>query len=62
MRNVEIIYLIIVAVPLYFFADWLLRRIEQAKGRTLEHRTLVFFLLLLGLTLVAFHFIGRLTG
>ena len=58
----ELIYLIIVAVPLYLFADWLLRRIERAMGRTLEHRTLIFFLLLLGLTLVAFHFIGRLTG
>ncbi len=62
MRNVEIIYPLLVAAPLYCLADWLPRRIEQAKGRTLEHRTLVFFLLLLGLTLVAFHFIGRLTG
>lgn len=58
----EIIYLIIVAVPLYLFADWILRRIEQTKGRTLEHRTLVFFFILLGLTLVAFSVIGRLTS
>ncbi len=58
----EIIYLIIVAVPLYLFADWILRRFERAMGRTLEHRTLVFFFILLVLTLVAFGLIGRLTG
>ena len=39
---------------LYLAADWLLERIETRRGERLEHRTLVFFGILLGLALATF--------
>ncbi|NJN40000.1 MAG: hypothetical protein HC807_02830 [Gammaproteobacteria bacterium] len=40
------IYYTLVGVILYLAADWILRRLEARAGRILEHRSLVFFLLL----------------
>jgi hypothetical protein len=34
----EIVYFTVVAIGLYFVSDWLLRRIETARGELLEHR------------------------
>jgi len=56
----DAVYFFLVAILLYFAADWALRRIEAALGRTLEHRMLVFFVLLLTLALVSFALIRRL--
>jgi hypothetical protein len=56
---VDAVYFFLVAILLYFAADWALRRIESALGRTLEYRTLVFFVLLLTLALVSFALIRR---
>ena len=56
----DAVYFFLVAILLYFAADWALRRIETALGRTLEHRMLVFFVLLLTLALVSFALIRRL--
>jgi hypothetical protein len=50
----EIILFLAVAIGLYFVADRLLDRIEVARGARLEHRTLVFFGILLALALITF--------
>ena len=48
------IYFTIAAIVLYLSADWLLDRIERHRGERLEHRTLIFFGILLGLALATF--------
>ncbi len=58
----EAIYFTLTAVALYFAADWILNRIEIAAGRRFEHRTLIFFAILLSMALVSFSLIDRLTG
>ena len=56
------VYFTIVAIILYFAADWLLERMEISAGKRLEHRSLIFFAILLTLALSSFtliqHFIG----
>ena len=58
----EIIYFTLVAIFLYVAADWILNRIEVAAGRRLEHRSLVFFALLLTMALTSFAIIRHLTS
>ena len=48
------IYFTLTGILLYLVADWLLERIELHRGERLEHRTLLFFGILLGLALVTF--------
>jgi hypothetical protein len=60
MPAMDAVYFFLVAILLYFVADWALRRIESAAGRTLKYRSLVFFALLLGLALASFAIIRRL--
>jgi len=55
----ELLVFVVVALALYFVADRLLERIEVAKGHRLEHRTLVFFAILLVLALVSFSVLER---
>jgi hypothetical protein len=56
------VYFTIVAIILYFAADWLLERMEIAAGKRLEHRSLIFFVILLTLAVSSFsliqHFIS----
>ena len=56
----EAVYYTITGVVLYLLADWILRVIEARAGRVFEHRTLVFFVLLLAMALVTFAVIRRL--
>ncbi len=58
----SVVYFTIVAIILYFAADWLLERIEIAAGRRLEHRSLIFFVILLTLALTSFSLIQYYTG
>jgi hypothetical protein len=59
----EIVWFTIVAIGLYFFADWLLDRIERVRGRRFaENRPLVFFAIILPLALASFWMIDRLLG
>jgi hypothetical protein len=58
----EIVYFTLVGIVLYLASDWALDRIEIAAGRRLEHRTLIFFALLLTLALVSFSLIRWYTG
>jgi hypothetical protein len=50
----EAVYFTLVAIGLYFFADWLLNRIERARGARFDNRSLIFFAIILLLALVSF--------
>jgi hypothetical protein len=54
----EIVYFTLVAIGLYFAADWVLDRIETARGRRFENRSVIFFVIMLALTLTAFQLIS----
>lgn len=58
----DIVYFTLVGIVLYLVSDWVLERIEIAAGRRLEHRTLIFFALLLTLAFVSFSLIRWYTG
>lgn len=58
----SIVYFTLAAILLYFFSDWLLERIEQAAGKRLEHRSLVFFAILLTLAISSFSLIQNYTA
>ena len=56
---VETIYFIIVGVALYFGADWVLNRIERARGERFANRDAIYFIIILVLAMVTFYFINR---
>ena len=56
------IYFTVVAIVLYFVSDWLLERVEVAAGKRFEHRSLIFFVILLTLALITFSIIQQQTG
>ncbi len=56
----EIVYYTLTGIALYFVSDWLLERIEQARGKRFENRSVIFFAIILVLALVSFQVIGRL--
>ncbi len=58
----SIVYFTLVAIVLYVLADWLLVRVEIATGRRLEHRSLIFFVILLTLALSSFSLIRHYAG
>ena len=58
----ELIAFGVAAVSLYFFSDWVLRRIEAVAGRRFEQRSLIFFAILLTSTLITFSVIRTLTS
>ena len=58
----SIVYFTLVAIVLYLVADWLLERLEVAMGRRLEHRSLVFFAILMTLALTSFSLIQHYAG
>jgi hypothetical protein len=58
----ETVYFTLAAIALYFVSDRILERIEIARGARLEHRSLVFFGILLGLALIGFATIRQFSG
>ena len=56
----ELIAFTLTGIVLYFFSDWLLDRIEQARGARFENRSIIFFAIILVLALVSFQVISRL--
>jgi len=58
----DIILFTAVAIFLYLAADWVLNRIENKVGRRLEHRSLIFFAILLVMAITTFALIQRSTG
>jgi hypothetical protein len=59
---VSAIYFTAVAVLLYLASDWILNRIEVRAGKRLEHRSLLFFAILLVLAVTTFSLIQVYTG
>ena len=56
----DLVYFTIVAIGLYVGADWLLERIERARGQRFEHRQVAFFAIILPAALLAFWLVRRL--
>lgn len=56
----EVLAFIVVAGALYLGADWALDRVERARGAHFEHRSVIFFAMLLTLALVSFSVLERL--
>lgn len=50
----EIVYFTIAAIALYIVSDRILDRVEVARGTRFEHRSLIFFAILLVLALASF--------
>jgi hypothetical protein len=59
---VEVILFTAVAAALYFAADRLLLLLESRAGRRFEHRSLLFFAMLLALAVVTFRAIQKFWG
>ena len=55
----DIVYFTLVAIGLYFAADWLLDYIERARGKSFENRQVAFFAIILPLALVTFWLLRR---
>ena len=58
----SIVYFTLVAILLYLVSDWILNRLEVAAGKRFEHRSLIFFCILLTLALTSFALIQSYTG
>lgn len=56
----DIIYFTLVAAGLYLFSNWLLNRIEGARGKRFEQRSLIFFAIIMTLALITFQLINLL--
>ncbi len=56
----EILLFTLVAVALYFTADWALRAIEERRGAPFKNRQIIYFVIILTLALISFEVIGRL--
>lgn len=50
----DVVYFTVIAVGLYFIADAMLDRIEHARGARFENRGLVFFGIILVLSVLTF--------
>lgn len=57
----SILYFTLAAAFLYLLSDWILDRVEVTAGRRLQHRSLVFFSILLTLAMTSFALISYLT-
>lgn len=57
----QALYFTAAAIALYVLSDWILQRAEERAGRRFEHRSLLFFAILLPLALAAFAIIRWLT-
>ena len=51
---VELVAYTLAGIILYFGSDWILQQMENAAGRKFENRNLVFFAIILILTLSSF--------
>ena len=58
----SIVYFTLAAAALYLLSDWILERVEVTAGRRFQHRSLVFFSILLTLAMTSFALISHLTG
>jgi len=56
------VYFTLAAIVLYIVSDRVLDLLERRAGRRFENRSLIFFGLLLGLSLVTFAVVRRFVG
>jgi len=49
----------VAAILLYLLSDWILNQIESKRGKRFEHRSLIFFAIILVLALSSFSLIDR---
>ncbi len=54
------IYFTVVGIGLYFLSDWILDRIETARGGKFENRSVIFFVIILVLAVMSFQILGQL--
>lgn len=59
--TMEFVYFTTAGIVLYFGADWILNRIEEARGKRFPNRTLVFFVIILIMAVTTFNIIQHLT-
>jgi hypothetical protein len=59
---VDLVYFTVIAIGLYFGADWLLDRVERARGARFQNRQIVFFAIILPLALAAFWLVRVIVG
>lgn len=59
-QSMEIVYFTLVGIGLYFLSDWILERIEAARGSKFENRSIIFFVIILVLAVVSFQILGQL--
>ena len=52
------VYFTLVGIGLYFASDWILERIETARGARFENRSIIFFVIILVLALASFQLIS----
>ena len=50
----------LVGIALYYVSDRVVQALERRAGRVFEHRTLIFFAILLALALIVFAAVQRL--
>jgi hypothetical protein len=50
----DLVYFTVIAIGLYFGADWLLGWMERARGKRFENRQVAFFAIILPLALATF--------
>lgn len=53
----EILYYTFAAVVLYLASDWILNRIEVRRGERFESRSLIFFVIILVLSVSVFNLV-----
>ncbi len=51
----------VAAIALYLLSDWILNQIEIKRGKRLEHRSLIFFAIIMVLALSSFSLIERMS-
>jgi hypothetical protein len=56
----ELVYFTVVGIALYLISDRIVNFIETKRGARLEHRSILFFAIILTLSLIAFNVIQRL--
>lgn len=58
----EIVLFTLVAIAIYFAADWILRTLEARRGAPFKNRSIIFFAIILPLALIVFSVMGNLGG
>lgn len=56
----DLLYFTVISVGLYFFVDWLLDRVERARGARFKHRDAIYFGIMLAAALLTFTLVNAL--